>query len=91
MTAFEWDVTKDAENQCKHGVSFDEARIAFCDPKRMILEDRNHSEVEARYFCIGKAERGIMTVRFTMRTQNIRIIGAGYWRNGKKWYEQKNG
>lgn len=30
-----------------------------------------------------------MTVRFTYRHRLIRIIGAGYWRNGKKIYEQE--
>jgi hypothetical protein len=31
-----------------------------------------------------------MTVRFTWRAGRIRIIGAGYWRKGKKIYEQQN-
>lgn len=31
-----------------------------------------------------------MTVRFTYREESIRIIGAGYWRKGKKIYEQEN-
>lgn len=29
-----------------------------------------------------------MTVRFTYRNNKIRIIGAGYWRQGKKVYEE---
>src|SRR5260364_32240 len=29
-----------------------------------------------------------MTFRFTYRGKTIRIIGAGYWRQGKKIYEQ---
>lgn len=32
----------------------------------------------------------ILTVRFIYRENNIRIIGAGYWRKGKKIYEEKN-
>jgi hypothetical protein len=31
-----------------------------------------------------------MTVRFTYRKDLIRILGAGYWRKGKKIYEQQN-
>ncbi len=31
-----------------------------------------------------------MTVRFTIRDNKIRIFGAGYWREGKKKYEEKN-
>jgi uncharacterized DUF497 family protein len=33
---------------------------------------------------------GIMTVRFTYREGAIRIIGAGYWRKGKRIYEREN-
>jgi hypothetical protein len=29
-------------------------------------------------------------VRFTYRSDVIRIIGAGYWRKGKRIYEQEN-
>ena len=29
-----------------------------------------------------------MTVRFTWRDGQIRIFGAGYWRKGRKIYEQ---
>lgn len=32
----------------------------------------------------------ILTVRFIYRENKIRIIGAGYWRKGKKTYEEKN-
>jgi len=49
---FEWDETKNKENQRKHGVTFYEAQYAFLDTNR--------------------------------------IIGAGYWRKGKKIYEQNN-
>jgi hypothetical protein len=31
-----------------------------------------------------------MTVRFTYGKSKIRIIGAGYWRKGKKIYEKEN-
>lgn len=30
----------------------------------------------------------IVTVRFTQRGDAIRMIGAGYWRKGKKAYEE---
>jgi uncharacterized DUF497 family protein len=60
------------------------------DPKRIIIKDVKHSSVEERYFCLGKTEDGIATVRFTMRNNNIRIIGAGYWREGKERYEKEN-
>jgi len=37
----------------------------------------------------GKVDDEIMTVRFTYRAEKIRIIGAGYWRKGKKIYESE--
>ena len=36
---FEWDSDKDRINQSKHGVSFEEAQLAFVDPKRVIAID----------------------------------------------------
>ncbi len=87
---FEWDQNKNAENQEKHGVAFSLAQYAFADPHRVIAEDLAHSEDETRYFCFGEVEGGILTVRFIYRGGVIRIIGAGYWRKGKKIYEREN-
>lgn len=87
---FEWDSTKDQQNQDKHGISFALAQLAFLDHQRVILEDLEHSGSEKRYYCLGQVAGGIMTVRFTYREQKIRIIGAGYWRKGKKIYEREN-
>ncbi|MCX5842142.1 MAG: BrnT family toxin [Deltaproteobacteria bacterium] len=87
---FEWDDDKDKENQAKHKVSFALAQHAFLDPKRVIAEDTSHSTEEERFYCIGKVDDGIVTVRFTHRGDVIRIFGAGYWRKGRKVYEEKN-
>ncbi|OYW39541.1 MAG: hypothetical protein B7Z35_04145 [Hydrogenophilales bacterium 12-61-10] len=87
---FEWDENKDVENREKHGVAFSLAQYAFADPHRVIAEDLAHSEGEQRYFCFGKVEGGILTVRFTYRSGVIRIFGAGYWRKGKAIYEHNN-
>ncbi len=89
-TSFEWHSEKDAENQRKHGVGFNLAQRAFLDPKRVIARDLAHSESESRYYCFGRVGGGILTVRFTFRNEVIRIIGAGYWRKGKRIYEQEN-
>ena len=88
--SFDWDPEKDLTNQAKHGVSFSEAQHAFVDPHRVIAEDHSHSRSEKRYYCFGKVGGGVMTVRFTYRGGVIRIIGAGYWRKGKKIYEREN-
>ncbi len=87
-SGFEWDDKKNAENQKKHSIPFSLAQYAFADPMRIIAEDIDHSIVERRYYCFGRVENKIMTVRFTYRNNNIRIIGAGYWRKGKEIYEK---
>lgn len=87
---FEWDAKKERENREKHGVPFQVAQLAFADPDRVIAEDSSHSDKESRYFCFGRIEDGVLTVRFTFRDGVIRIIGAGYWRKGKKLYEHEN-
>ena len=87
---FEWDEKKEKTNIAKHGVDFSEAQGAFFDSERILLEDITHSEWEPRLFCIGRTERGILTVRYTRRSGSIRIIGAGYWRKGKRIYEKEN-
>lgn len=89
-THFEWDDTKNSENQKKHGISFALAQYAFADRNRIILKDSAHSDKEDRYYCLGKVDDGIITVRFTYREDKIRIIGAGYWRKGEKFYEKEN-
>lgn len=88
--SFEWDPEKDIENQLKHGVSFKESQHAFEDLNRIIHEDLEHSKNEHRYYCFGKINNNVMTVRFTYRQHKIRIFGAGYWRKGRKIYEEEN-
>jgi len=87
---FEWDERKNLENIAKHNVSFEEAQKAFVDLNFVIIKDAEHSFVEKRYFCVGKVENDIITVRFTIRNNNIRIFGAGMWRKFKKYYEYEN-
>jgi uncharacterized protein len=87
---FEWDEEKDNENQAKHHVSFTAAQQAFLDPRRIIAEDITHSSEESRFYCIGRIDDGVLTVRFTYRGDVIRIYGAGYWRKGRSLYEDQN-
>lgn len=44
---------------------------------------------ELRWQFTGFDGRGILTVRFTIRSGIIRVIGAGYWRKQRKIYETK--
>jgi len=86
---FEWDNSKEQENIIKHGVGFDAACRVFEDEKRIVLEDEKHSQDEPRFFAVGEVDGKVLTVRFTCRKDTIRIFGAGYWRKGKKYYEQE--
>ncbi len=87
---FEWDPAKERENRLRHGVAFDLASSVFDDPDLVLAEDSAHSATERRYFAFGEAGSGILTVRFTVRGERIRIIGAGYWRKGRDFYEKAN-
>jgi uncharacterized DUF497 family protein len=78
---------KDVEHQPKHGVSFMDAQLAFLDPARVIAKDLSHSKREPRFYRFGETASGVLTVRFTCRRKVIRLMGAGYWRRGKKIYD----
>lgn len=84
---FEWDALKEQENIRKHDLDFYTSVIAFLDPLRIIAVDEKHSLAEERLFCVGRIGKRIATVRFTKRNKRIRIIGAGFWREGRKLYE----
>ncbi len=85
---FEWDDDKDQANRVKHGVGFPEAQLAFLDRDRVIAEDPDHGNGEPRFFCLGVDSGRVMTVRFTVRGEAIRVFGAGYWRKGRRLYEE---
>ncbi len=50
---FEWDTKKDASNQYKHGVSFEEAKTVFTDEYARLIADPDHSEDEDRFILLG--------------------------------------
>ncbi len=88
--SFIWDEEKELINISKHNVDFATAALVFKDEKRKIYIDIKHTEKEERYFCIGKIENRILTVRFTYRAGKIRIFGAGFWRKGEEYYEKND-
>jgi uncharacterized DUF497 family protein len=50
-------------------VSFSEAKYAFADCRRVIARDITHStSTETRYYCFGRVDDGILTVRFKYET-----------------------
>lgn len=85
---FERDEEKNLANIEKHGVLVEEAMRAFPDPKRKIRLNKKHAANELRYYCLGKVAGRVLTVRFLIRDGRIGIIGAGYWREGRRIYEK---
>jgi hypothetical protein len=79
---FEWDAQKDRENQRKHGVSFAMAQFAFAAPNRVIAEDLSHSSDEARHYCFGVVEGGVLTVRFHISRRHHPNLRGGLLAKG---------
>jgi len=77
-TSFRWDESKAAENQRRHGVSFEEAATVFDDPL-FVLQDASRNE-ERRDAVIGFSSAGrlLTVVHIEVEREFIRIISA--WR-----------
>ena len=75
---FEWDRQKSAENERKHGVSFEEAQTVFCDENAREFFDPDHSEEEDRFIMLGVSVRlRVLVVCHCHRHgKSIRIISA---------------
>ena len=78
MISFEWDVTKAASNQKKHGVTFDEAKTVFYDEFALQFFDGDHSDAEDRFIMLGlSSEARLLIVCHCERDgDTIRIISA---------------
>ena len=74
---FEWDPEKAESNRRKHGVSFEEAALAFGDPLSVTISDPDHSDDEDRWILLGESPgRGLVVVVHTDRGENVRLISA---------------
>lgn len=75
---FEWDPAKDALNQRKHGVPFQEALTVFYDEEALLLHDRAHSHEEERFPLLGMSGRLRLLVvcHCERHGRRIRIISA---------------
>ena len=75
---FEWDKSKDRDNQRKHGVSFEEAEVAFLDDFGRLIPDPDHSKGEERFILLGmSAHHGLLVVCHSEpKGDVIRIISA---------------
>ena len=73
---FEWNKEKANANFKKHGVSFEEAALAFFDENAVELFDEVNSEKEIRYQLIGISNTRLIFIAYTERFEKIRIISA---------------
>jgi uncharacterized protein len=83
---FQWDGRKAAENDAKHGVSFEAARDVFKDPFAIEQSDDRDDYGEERFTIIGMARGRLLFVAYTMRGETIRIISA----RGAEPHEQRD-
>lgn len=77
--SFEWDTKKAAQNEAKHGVTFDEAKTVFYDERALVIPDPDHSKVEERFVIMGMSalSRVLVAVHCFRSNHNvIRIISA---------------
>ena len=76
---FERDPRKDAANQRKHGISFDEGETVFADERALLLHDPEHSRDEDRFLLLGlSSSLRLLVVSHTYREGDdvIRLISA---------------
>jgi uncharacterized DUF497 family protein len=75
---FEWDSTKNASNEKKHGISFDEAKTIFSDDFARLIADPDHSKEEERFILLGSSiKSNLLIVCHCIRDEDtVRIISA---------------
>lgn len=79
VTGFNWDEGNSRKNSEKHSVSQSESEQIFFNEPLLVLEDRKHSQDEARYHALGKTDDGrLLHITFTLRADGtlIRVISA---------------
>jgi uncharacterized DUF497 family protein len=83
--SFEWDENKRQRNLRHHGIDFEDAKEIWQGPVLEVPSSQKHSG-EDRFLAIGQTESRFLTVVFTWRGNNRRIISARPARR----YEREN-
>ena len=73
---FEWNESKNKENQRKHGISFEYAALVFEDDYRIEDYDAYHSDEEDRYDITGMVDDILFVVCTYRDGDTVRIISA---------------
>lgn len=75
--SFQWDDGNHKKNKIKHDVTTDECEQIFFNRPLILLDDVLHSQLEKRWFALGRTITGRkLTIAFTKRDDQIRIISA---------------
>jgi len=75
---FEWDDEKNAANQAKHGIAFEDILPIFdvAEIEGLIIEDVRRDYGESRFVLLCPFNGKIYHVTFTQRGEHIRLISA---------------
>ena len=86
---FEWDARKNAQNQRKHGVSFQEAQTVFLDEFGLLIADPGASEEEDRLILMGlsAAARTLVVCHCVRYEGNLIRIISDRKANRSEWRE----
>jgi uncharacterized DUF497 family protein len=79
---FEWDENKRLRNLEKHGLDFQDAGAVF--QERHVIVPSKHTGNEQKFLAIGALEDRFVTVVYTMRGKNLRIISFRRARYGER-------
>ena len=77
---FQWDTEKSAANHAKHGISFLQAAQIFRG-QTLRATDTRREYGEDRFVVLGLYDGVVLSVVFTERDDDIRIISA--WKAGR--------
>ena len=73
---FEWDEDKNISNLFKHSVDFHQAIEVFSDENKIVSVDDRSDYGEQRIKVVGKSMDLMLSVIYTVRDTNYRIISA---------------
>jgi len=86
---FDWDLDKAMINREKHRIGFRDATLVFLDQRRVDSDSSRPEHGEARRRTTGTVHGRLMTVIYTVRGDQRRIISARRVRpNERREYDQ---
>ena len=91
LTGFQWDVGNSEKNWLAHDVSQSETEQTFFNRPVIVASDPGHSQVEARYYVLGRTNAGRrLTIVFTIRAILVRpIMARDMSRPERKLYKER--